>query len=751
MIKTINQQTIKKLNNELYDDFVVFQLHQVNEVTQNKKLTFAVLSQLIQQGNRLPATKATILTNIPSVVETDQQKIIHAINELEKQEIIHKNTNEEYEVVSNAFALQAFEKIEAENRELKKISKFIASRYLGYQERGVLMGEKDMNYIAPFLNRLQLDKQETEFVKTCQKVIRRKKRLITIIISLVILILTSMTIWAFYNSIQAKYQKQKAEKIAEAEKEEKRKATEAEAGARRARATAEKKEKEATKARAIAEAKEKEATVAKAIAETKEREAQNAKAIAEDLRKKAQRETNIAIEQKNLADKAKNEANNEKRKAEIAEKAASKAANEAKEAEEKAKKLKKLASAKTLALKSAEGKDIRKEVRALLALEAYALNESVKHPKQNKTTAIFKAIYNSYKLTKKENNFNRMLNRSQQGPIRSIVFSGANQFYTTGHFGTINQYTNIKWKPTEKPIFNKKKTLYETKENLYILAEHAEQDWLVAGGNERKKELILIDKAGKKHPKFIKQYHAKWGAITDIVFLDKNTFIVGSTKGKLISFNIPKSQLKELYTSKGNLAIHSIHRLGTLNQFYFIEGNMIKQIKIVKNDVQINLIKKLSFPPTTLTINAQNLIIGHKNGLVQILNLQNKKIKSLDRVHQTRISAIRIHPNNQQFVVASYDNKISLWDFNQLDIFNYQPIIFTENIGWITTIEFSPNGKQLVIGLRDGSIQFLTLEVKTYYNVLSQYYNGLLEQEKLRDNEKLKHFEPDHKFLVGKK
>lgn len=173
-------------------------------------------------------------------------------------------------------------------------------------------------------------------------------------------------------------------------------------------------------------------------------------------------------------------------------------------------------------------------------------------------------------------------------------------------------------------------------------------------------------------------------------------------------------------------------------QFYSISNNILTKSK--NSPIIDDYIESLKFTP-----DSQEIIIGTVNGIVEILDKRDLKITPLDRHldKQVRISALDISPDGKKIAVGDEKGVITLWDIQHkrlLDInqdtkqeiteLNFKPdnqsIISSDNREikiWminnnkltlskpliqannqIDSINFSPDGNNIVFGDRDGLI-----------------------------------------------
>ena len=82
------------------------------------------------------------------------------------------------ELLHDSLASRIFAKASAEEKALRKVQKFLDTRYEFFKKDGVLMEEEDLGYINPYLDQLEIDKSLEAFIHKSQKAISGRRRLI---------------------------------------------------------------------------------------------------------------------------------------------------------------------------------------------------------------------------------------------------------------------------------------------------------------------------------------------------------------------------------------------------------------------------------------------------------------------------------------------------------------------------------------------------------------------------------------------
>lgn len=184
-----------------------------------------VLSDFLEEQIALIPDAENALTVLKAFVSTEgtkRQIDIYEINEFTRtigkdlsketlENFIHqfvnlrilrdKDEQGKYELRHDSLAAKIYEKITLAEKELIGIREMIASRCKEYETRGNLLTQEDLNYIAPYENKIFLRGEAETFYNKSKQVIRstmRLKRRVAVMSLLSILLLTSAVAFWFY-------------------------------------------------------------------------------------------------------------------------------------------------------------------------------------------------------------------------------------------------------------------------------------------------------------------------------------------------------------------------------------------------------------------------------------------------------------------------------------------------------------------------------------------------------------------------
>ncbi len=299
-----------------------------------------------------------------------------------------------------------------------EVRQFLLNRYSDYEKRKTLLEEKDLNFIAPYLNKLFLNEGQKQFISRSQNIAKQKrnrKRNVAIVIGAIVFsILSGFTIYSLNQKNDAYAQK----KIAEQKTRE----------ALNEKEIAEKQEKMALEASQKAMSADSFAVLQSKMANEQKKMATEQALRAEEEAKNAQEQTQNANKEDSIAKQKSKEAISEKRKADSAQSIATH--------------LRLISLSQALALKSVQMKD--PDLCALLAFESYRLSKnngtSLTDPQlyaalysaSLKTATSFKDI-----IINEKSEVNSIA--SSYSTIYSLVSGSVVDFYNSKDFSLQNQ------------------------------------------------------------------------------------------------------------------------------------------------------------------------------------------------------------------------------------------------------------------------------------------------------------------------
>ncbi len=260
-----------------------------------------------------------------------------------------KDEHGRYELRHDSLASAIYEKITLVEKELLEIRQFIENSWNTFERRNIYLSAPDLEYIAPYEDKLFLSEKLDNFIKqskrTIHKARRRRQNVAIVAAAVLISVLSFFTIWAMRERKNAISQQELAEEQRNA----------------------------ALKAMTVADSARKEALSSKDLAVKNEKIALAAQEQSNTATKEALVQKEIALNQKRLAEKLSIQANEQAQIATDEKQKAEQEKKKALEAESTAKRLGMLATAQSLALTSLSMEKDPGQMGSL-ALKAFSYN-----------------------------------------------------------------------------------------------------------------------------------------------------------------------------------------------------------------------------------------------------------------------------------------------------------------------------------------------------------------------------------------
>ncbi|NOZ46560.1 MAG: hypothetical protein GXO79_07225 [Chlorobi bacterium] len=460
-------------------------------------------------------------------------------------------------------------------------------------------------------------------------------------------------------------------------------------------------QQEATKQKVIAEQQTIEAKTQKQNAEKSAAEAKKAQILAEEQKEKAIEQEKLAKANADEAKKQQGIATKKSIEATLAQSQAEKSADEAKKAQilaeaqktaaEKAKeeafRLRMLSISKSMAVNSQQV-NTDKDLKALLAYQSYLFNNKYGGLQHDPD------IYNSLYLTLKELNEDsyNILN-GHTDAVRALVFDNKNnRIISAGSDGKI-----LAWdKMNDSTKFS---TIYENGFINRSLAISPDGKWLACGTQNSIVQLFQLN-APKGEPINV---NVNKSIIWDMSFSPDNQYlyIAGSDTNlnriDLTNLNNEliahcSSVIKCFSMSPDGKTIAAGTNDGSI-VYWDINNNFSKQ------EVKID-------DKTIFAIQYSNdgalLATGDQEGLVKIWDVKSKnKLMTLSG-HKARVNNIQFDPQNKLIATSSFDGTVQLWESSNL---GNRPVVLKDQSTWVLSLSFNKAGDKLYTGSKNGKIQ----------------------------------------------
>lgn len=446
----------------------------------------------------------------------------------------------------------------------------------------------------------------------------------------------------------------------------------------------------ATKAQTQAELEKEAADAAKLEAQGANEEAQIQKTAAELSAEEAllqeaeaKKQTAIAKTQENIANK----------KTVIADEKtiqANQSAEEARIEKEKADRLRYLAIASSMAIKSTQLGNAQKELKGLLAQQAYIFN--VAHGGELYDNDIYNGLYNALK----ENDDPLVKDlKGHKSSVRAVETSiSNNKIYTGGTKGMI-----LRWSLQGQ---NHVSDILVPERDKYIIRSMAiseKRSLLLAGGKYPEVEgetfIDVIDLNNSKlKPKSVSGFEDEVWKI--LISKDQQGAYVLDKRGTSIKFT-DFDKVSVLLTdikSKDRIQDMVLTNDGDWLVTATASGKVIKYSIFYNMSPTTVYDNKAAI--TQIAISKNNKVaIGQENGTVKVFGLNDTSDLEQLVGHSALVNAIRFSSDNQFIATASNDKTVRLWNNRNL---TDQPITLADFDQWTQSISFSPDNSKVLVG-----------------------------------------------------
>ncbi|MEL7339233.1 MAG: hypothetical protein AAGM67_02015, partial [Bacteroidota bacterium] len=321
-----------------------------------------------------------------------------------------------FEFAHDSLAKAVFDKVSVDEKTRRKVERFVKDRYAYYQTQGVLLSQKDLDYVQPYQETISLSEEEQAFIRK-SKANSRNRRLRVAAVIVFIGMLTILGLLANQQRLVAEDNRAQAE-------ENRVLADSNAAKANRNADLAEKAREKSEKSAADARESESKALLAREEADRQRQIAEVAADVAQRAEAKAQQAAaDLKVSKDSVeilfaeAREARDQETIQRQKADSLRIVAERKTY--------------LSLAQTLAFRSLEIQNSRE--RALIAEQAYLLNEQNAGPPFD--PAIYQALYAALGVQ-------NVQKQQHVGAIRSLLFSEIDPLtlMSTGSDGEIKQW-----------------------------------------------------------------------------------------------------------------------------------------------------------------------------------------------------------------------------------------------------------------------------------------------------------------------
>ena len=596
-----------------------------------------------------------------------------------------KDENGKYELRHDSLASKIFEDITLVEKELLEVKSFIENAFSNFEKRGLFLSEEDLKYIAPYEDKLFLNEKNQKFIEQSKQAIHRARRrrmnFGIAAASILILVLSFFSIWAFTEKSKAVEEQNNAE----IQKNE----------AVRANTAADEQRKIAQDGEIRAKANEAEAIKQQKIAENQTLAAESAKAFAANSERKA------------LEEKSRAEAN--EKDAVAAKQFAEEQRNRAQEAEKEAKRLSLLSTAQNLALISMS-LEKKPEIMGLLAVQAYNFN--LRNGGAADDPVIFKALDKAYSIL---DNSKHSVFHGSANEIRSL------SEMKDGILGADLDGTLITW--TYDGI-SKLAEYPELQSYInYISLSPFNNKMLIGYEN---KQLILRDQIRNEIHDIPLKGHT--GTITAASWSNKGNYLAtGGSDSLIIIWSTTSGTGGPVKTFKGTSGIKDLTFCSDDSLISaHVDGSIY--LRDLKNSTSVLLYPPSGEKPLCLAWNRSrgNLLVGTSGGTILFFNLSHKSIEPVKYAsHNTGIDQLIFNKDFSMVATAAWDKTIRIYNYHEFfDLNNFiRGVISIENLDSRARSLIFTSDNKLVAGMADRSVRLWETSPRKLVSMVCELVN----------------------------
>ncbi|MCB9251179.1 MAG: AAA family ATPase [Flavobacteriales bacterium] len=521
---------------------------------------------------------------------------------------------------------------------------------------------------------IEASKQDKKFMIAERN---RRKQLTRIVLTLFLIALSGLTVWAYLESKKSESSAQKAlvekQNALEQEKIAKEQKLAAEANFIKAEEETKKAEIEKQKA----EEQRKIAIKNSLEAELQRSKAERASISANEARKAAELDKKIAQLQRQLSDSLKTVADNSK---------------------ENAFRLRVLSISQTMAIKSTQAQinSYEKNVKHLLALQANKFNEDYKGNPND--PEILNSLFSSYRAFQNRNEY---IHNHHLDAVRSLAFSHDDKKIASS--GADGKMIVINKSDLSKTITN-----YPQLQSIVENIGFSPDDSKIFASSDENRILIYDMNETSNKPNKINIVHKdkisslNWeGNLMVSTSFDLFVRIIDPIKSTLIKEVqlVSKPLCSKMLLNKQKLLIGCED--GNVYQLDLKEPYQAKLLKKCNSD-RITCIDYLAGKDLVATGSSSGKLIVFELGQTdhEIMNLS---------AHNAIMTSVKFNLTNQSVATSSYDGLIKVWNTRLKDD---QPLVYSEHESWVWGVSFSNDGKYLISGGRDKSVHLYPVDRK---------------------------------------
>lgn len=177
------------------------------------------------------------------------------------------------------------------------------------------------------------------------------------------------------------------------------------------------------------------------------------------------------------------------------------------------------------------------------------------------------------------------------------------------------------------------------------------------------------------------------------------SFVSAGTENRILKWNYNSYEATELVLTGSRVSALSATGDGRKLAYGTRDGKLLELNVASPGGVKTiaefgrNSVRALAYSP-----GGQNLVVGLLDGSIRVLSGSGRTIIATLRGPGARVTDIDYSPDGRYIVAASHDGNVYLWNTSDWD---YPPVVFDENNGFVLAVCFSRDGKYFYSGSVD--------------------------------------------------